>query len=279
MANGTTLTGMFNGETQPYKITIADGATVTLADVIFKPVKNENTKWAGINCAGDATIIVKDGTYNELFGMYDGYPAIYIPGDANNTSNNKTLTITGGTAGTGQLLASGYNNAASIGGGKEIDCGNIIIEGGKINADSTPNGGAAIGAGRAASCGNITITGGEIRATGNNYTAGIGSGYDHSTCGKIIISGGTVKAIGGDYAPAIGSGCDGSRSGDILITTGVTNVTASKSIDDTVYCIGPGKNSYCGTVRIGCTLDNNGNPVGGSNGYKTDHYFSYQPSH
>ena len=277
--DGTTLTGTFNGYTQPYKITIADGATVTLADVIIKASGDESTKWAGIICAGDATIIVKDGTYNDVYAMYEGYPAIYIPGDANNSSNNKTLTIKGGTAGTGQLRANGGVGAAGIGGGKEIDCGNIIIEGGKITANGTANGGAAIGAGPSACCGNITITGGDIFASGETNTPGIGSGYDDSICGKIIIFGGTVKAVGGDYAPAIGSGCDGSICGDILITTGVTNVTASKSIDDTVYCIGPGMNSYCGTVRIGCTLDNNGNPVGGSNGYKTDYYFSYQPSH
>ena len=195
------------------------------------------------------------------------------------SNNNKTLTIKGGTAGTGQLWANGGVGAAGIGGGKEIDCGNIIIEGGKITANCTANGGAAIGAGPSACCGNITITGGDIFASGETNTPGIGSGYDDSICGTIIIFGGTVKAVGGDYAPAIGSGCDGSICGDILITTGVTNVTASKSIDDTVYCIGPGMNSYCGTVRIGCTLDNNGNPVGGSNGYKTDYYFSYQPSH
>lgn len=264
VANGTTLTGWFDGNTQPYKITIADGATVTLADVIFKPVDSENTKWAGINCAGDATIIVKDGTINQVFGMYDGYPAIYVPGEANNSNNNKTLTIKGGTAGTGQLWATGSINAAGIGGGKEIDCGNIIIEGGKITANGTGNGGAAIGAGPSACCGNITITGGDIFASGDTNTPGIGSGYDDSICGKIMISGGTVNAIGGDYAPGIGSGYDGSKCGEILITTGVTQVTASKSIDVTVYSIGPGNNSYCGTVRIGCTLDNNGNPLGGT---------------
>lgn len=281
VANGTTLTGTFDGYTQPYKITIADGATVTLADVIFKPVDSENTKWAGINCAGDATIIVKDGTINQVFGMYDGYPAIYVPGEANNSNNNKTLTIKGGTAGTGQLTATGIINAAGIGGGKEIDCGNIIIEGGKIIANGTANGGASIGAGRAASCGNITITGGDIFAIGHTNTPGIGSGYDHSTCGKIIISGGTVEAIGGDYAPAIGSGGNFSNCGEILITTGVTQVTASRSIDDTVYCIGPGMNSYCGMVYVGCTLDTNGDPNDDGSLYPDgigDSPFTYPPS-
>ena len=219
--------------------------------------------------------VTEAGTVQVTISNYGNFPGMKYSTDGGLT---KTLTIKGGTAGTGQLWANGGGGAAGIGGGKEIDCGNIIIEGGIITANGTANGGASIGAGRAASCGNITITGGEIYASECNYTAGIGSGYDHSTCGKIIISGGTVYATGGEYAAAIGSGYDVSKCGDILITTGVTKVIVSKPFDNTVYSIGPGNNSTCGTVWIDCTLDTDGNPVGGSKGFKTDSSFIYQPS-
>ena len=276
--NGETLTGTLAGN---YKISIADGATVTLDGVTINGVNNDSYKWAGITCEGDATIILKDGTTNTVNGFYQNYPGIYVP-------SGKTLTIKGETAGTGSLTAicqdkNGF--AAGIGGNNEESCGNIVIAGGTINA--TGGCGAGIGSGPESSCGAITISGGTVTATGGNRGAGIGSG-DYGTCGAITISGGTVSATGGAYGAGIGSSLgEGNQSskgkcgditisggtvtatggiggagigsgyegscGNITITTGVTQVTATKGAGAN-NSIGAGNDGTCGTVTIGGTV-------------------------
>ena len=273
--DGEVLTGTLANNV---KISIADGATVTLKDVQI----NESGTWtsgnyAGITCAGNATITL-EGT-NTVKGFYEDYPGIQVPVD-------KTLTIQG----TGSLNASSNGYGAGIGGGYEISCGNIVIKGGTINAnggggcsgigigtgdltcgtitisggDITANGGtngAGIGIGGggsgASSCGAITISGGTVKATGGNGGAGIGSGhyggFGSSSCGTITISGGTVEATGGSNAAGIGSGhndgAGASSCGTITITSGVTSVTATKG-SGAPNSIGAGKGSSEITVNI-----------------------------
>ena len=284
--NGDVLTGTLNGSTQPYKITIAAGATVTLDEVTINGENDYEYAWAGITCEGDATIILKDGSTNTVKGFDANYPGIYVP-------SGNTLTIKGETKGTGSLNASSNGSGAGIGGGN-INCGNIEIQGGKITATGG-SGAAGIGSGSYKSCGTITISGGTITANGGEYAAGIGTGYtENSYCGditisggtvtatggengagigtgksgscyNITISGGTVSATGGEYAAGIGSGSNWGDCGNITITTGVTQVTATKG-NEAPNSIGAGYKATCGTVTIGCTLDNDGNPVGGETG-------------
>ena len=201
--NGTVITGTLGGN---YKVSIADGATVTLRDVTINGESDDNYGWAGITCVGNATIILEGA--NTVKGFYEDYPGIHVPA-------NKTLTIKGD----GSLDASSNGYGAGIGGGWEISCGNIVIEGG-----------------------SITANGGEL-------SAGIGSGGDSSGCGNITITGGIVEATGGNYAAGIGSGDQGS-CGDITITKGVTSVTATKG-DSAPNSIGAGNDGTCGTVTIG----------------------------
>ena len=235
--NGETLTGTLNGETQPYKISIAAGATVTLDGVTINGANSGDFKWAGITCAGDATIILKDGTTNTVKGFYSWYPGIHPAVD-------HKLTIKG----TGSLTASSNGAGAGIGGGWSINCGNIEIQGGTITANGGC--GAGIGSGDSGSCGSITISGGTVTATGGEWGAGIGCGYGSSaSCGDITISGGTVTATGGDQGVGIGGGKK-AKCGDITITTGVTQVTATKG-NDATNSIGAGNDGTCGTVTIG----------------------------
>ena len=240
--DGAILTGTLGANVQ---ISIADGATVTLAGVNITNL-GDNCDWAGINCPGDATIILKDGSTNTVCAGRDGdgynnYPGIWIaPG--------KKLTIKGG----GQLTAYSNNTipypyGAGIGGGFGISCGNIEIQGGDITATGGPSA-AGIGSGQWASCGTITITGGTVTATGGDFGAGIGSGYNNASCGVITISGGTVTANGGYQAAGIGSGVDASCDA-ITITTGVTQVTATKGYG-ALNSIGAGNSGTCGTVTI-----------------------------
>ena len=219
--DGEVLTGTLNGI---YKITIADGATVTIDNLTINGVLagEYDNEWAGLTCAGDATIILS-GT-NSLKGFNQNYPGIDV-------RSGKTLTIKGD----GSLTASNNGNGAGIGGVYEFSCGNITIEGGNITA--TGGGGSAgIGGGGYGSCGNILITGGTINATG-----------------------GTINATGGSDCPGIGGGRDGS-CGTITITTGVTSVTATKGSgapNSIGVANGYGSQS-CGTITIGGTVYPNG---------------------
>ena len=259
-------------------ISIAAGATVTLDGVTINGVNNSSYKWAGITCEGDATIILKDGTTNTVKGFYEDYPGILA-------AVGHTLIIKGGTAGTGSLEASSNGYGAGIGGGNQIACGNIEIQGGKITATGG-FGDAGIGSGYKAGCGSITISDGTVTATGGLNAAGIGRGNNGSggsaTCGNITISGGTVTATGGQYGAGIGSGkfassLDGAITitisggtvsatggqygagigsgnqagcGAITITADVTSVTATKGSDAT-NSIGAGNSGTCGIVTIG----------------------------
>lgn len=252
--DGQVLSGTLDGSTQPYKISIADGATVTLDGVTINGANNNNYKWAGINCEGDATIILKDGTTNVVKGFYEDYPGIYI-------AENKTLTIQGNT---GTLAASPFNGGSSGnygagigGGGYSASCGNIVIEGGVITATGGQYA-AGIGCGIRKSCGNITISGGTVTAYGNGGASGIGSGLSGS-CGSITISGtacveascvGTNSEQGG---AGIGSAFQGG-CGDISISTsGTVTATGEKNAAG----IGSGSNNwgssgqtYCGNISI-----------------------------
>ena len=228
--DGQVLTGTLG---ENVKISIADGATVTLSGVNI----NGSGTWtsgnyAGLTCLGDATIILADGTTNTVRGFQLQFPGIFVPGDKNNASNNKTLTIKGGTLGSGSLNASSSGNAPGIGSANGSNAeragGNIIIQGGTINATGG-NFSAGIGSSDISKCGNITISGGNVTATGGQYGAGIGSGYGgsstHSICGDILISGGTVEATGGEHATGIGTGWHRSDCGDITISGGTVQAT------------------------------------------------------
>ena len=262
--DGTTLTGTLDGQTHPYKIVIPDGATVTLAGVDINGENNENYIWAGINCEGNATIILADNTTNKVEGFYKNWPGIYVPGDKDDPSKNKTLIIKGGSDGSGELEAKGYGPGCGIGGGSNIACGNIIIKGGNIKAEGGDDA-AAIGSGNDSSCGNIIIEGGNIRAVGGYDSAGIGSGKD-SSCGDITISGGTIEASGEGLTAAIGSG-HGGRCGNILINGGI--VTANGGLSSAG--IGCAYESSCGNITIsGGTVKATGRDYGSGIGCSND---------
>ena len=216
--DGEILTGTLASNV---KISIADGATVTLKDVTITNL-GDNCNWAGINCPGDATLVL-EGTNTVCAGRddsgYNNYPGIYI-------ASGKTLTIQGAGNLTAYSNAS-YPSGAGIGGGYDIACGHIVINSGNITATGG-EGAAGIGGGQNVGCGNITINGGTIEATGGMYGAGIGGG-GYAYVGNIAITGGTVTATGGMSGGAgIGGGTSNGACGNITITSGVTSVTATK---------------------------------------------------
>ena len=235
--NGDVLTRA----TSSYKVTIAAGATVTLDGATI------SSGDYCIKCAGDATIILKDGSTNTLTGTGAAYPALSI-GDA-----NTTLTIQGST---GVLNATSGDWCAGIGGGYS-------------NTNNT--------------CGNIRIEGGVITAQGGYNGAGIGSDAGLATCGDIIITGGTITAKGGNGAAGIGAGygmTDPAVCGAITIANTVTKVTATKG-EYAPHSIGKGfgDEASCGTVTIGGTVYwQNNAAVGDGATYLATSPLVYQPS-
>ena len=208
------------GATTEHKVTIADGATVTLAGVNIS-----STPGACIQCLGSATILLVDETTNTL-ECNGNYQAIWA-GD-----EGTTLTIQG----SGTLNAQGGNGAAGIGGGfnnSNKTCGDIVIKGGIINAIGG-TGGAGIGSDDSGKCGSIDITGGTITATGGDYAAGIGSGWKSTTyttsCGIITITDKVTKvtATKGSSAPnSIGAGLDATCSGVLIGGLGYSGISTS----------------------------------------------------
>ncbi len=264
--DGYTLTGTLANKV---KISIADGATVTLDNAAINGYNAYMYSFAGINCEGDATIILKEGTTNTVKGFYGEFPGIYIAagktltiegtGSLNASSNGKGAGIGSGDSKTcgnivinsGTITAYGESFSAGIGSGKGGTCGTITINGGNITATSGYVGAGIGSGGESARCGNITITGGTITARcGYNNGAGIGSGV-RGTCGDITISGGNIKATASHGGAGIGSGDNGASCGNITIANTVTRVEAKKGLGDKNYSIGNGAESTCGTVKFG----------------------------
>ena len=263
-ANGAILTGKLGGAeaSNTGNVKIAAGATVTLRDVDITNVADDNgNRMAGIECLGDATIILSGSNKVKSGSIYK--PAILVPyGHKLTIKGNGALeaTVTGNGAGNGAGIGGGYDDdcgdieilsgdvtakgnaySAGIGGGDGHSCGTITITGGTVTA--TGDFGAGIGSGYKGSCGDITITGGTVTATGGNG-AGIGSGSgDSGSCGDITIKGGTVKATGG-FGAGIGSGDNGSCNG---ITIKGGTVTAK---GDDGAGIGSGHSGSCGDITI-----------------------------
>lgn len=197
--NGETLTGTLGGN---YKVSIADGATVVLKNANISYSSN-GADYAGLTLLGDGTLVLADGTNNTAIGGLDGdgysnWPGIFVPA-------GKTLTINGNT---GVLNAARGGNdttngsPAGIGASWKNPCGNIIINGGVINATGGAKS-AGIGGAFTRTCGDITINGGTITAIGHAWGSGIGLGApvaksvtSISGC-NITITGGTVTATGG----------------------------------------------------------------------------------
>ena len=228
-ADGMTITGTLGVNK---KVSIADGATVTLDGVTINGENNSSYSWAGITCLGNANINLSGE--NTVKGFYEIYPGIYVP-------SGNTLTISG----SGSLNVSSNGKGAGIGSVNYSSCGNISITGGTIEATGGENS-AGIGSGFNGSCGNISITGGTIEATGGTYAAGIGCGYSGS-CGSITITDGVTSVTakrGTEYVwinySCIGIGYGQSTCGTVTIGgIGYGNTGATPNQDDNMTFIYP----------------------------------------
>ena len=238
-----------DGSTTANTLTIQGGdstaAKVTLSNV------NINASGAAVSVSGNVELVI-EGT--NILHSGTGHAGVEKADD------NGTLTISG----TGTLEAYGGQGGAGIGGARNKNAGNIVIEGGTIKANGG-TWGAGIGGGQSAAGQNITIRDGNVTAIPGGEAAGIGGGYQGD--GKnITIEGGTVHAeSGGGNGPvaAIGGGRVYGKGENIQITGG--NVTLKTVDADDIY-IGNGQeeaeidpSKLLGTIT---KLDKDGNQVG-----------------
>ena len=222
------------------------GAKVTLSNVNIETTSN-----AAVSVSGNVELVIAGTNTLQSGPKHAG---------VEKADDNGTLTISG----TGTLEAYGGEGGAGIGGARNKNASNIVIEGGTIEANGG-TWGAGIGGGQSAAGQNITIRDGNVTAIPGGEAAGIGGGYQGS--GKnITIEGGTVYSrSGGGSGPvaAIGGGRVYGKGENIQITGG--NVTLKTVDADDIY-IGNGQeeaeidpSKLLGTIT---KLDKDGNQVG-----------------
>ncbi|WP_197019281.1 CUB domain-containing protein [Prevotella sp. MA2016] len=213
---------------------------------------SSTTSWTGGNTYvtnGDVNIADRiTVTGNVTLKLTDGY-TLTAPNGIEVRKGN-SLTIEGGTNGTGTLTIEGGTRAGIGGGYKKstysvtylTQYGDITINGGIVNVQGA-NQCAGIGGdfnSELTDNGTITINGGVVNATGGTGAAGIGGGCGSKTgayggCGAIVINGGQVTATGGGDGPGIGPGkdVDDNTSGSLVLgwtnTSDIIQVTGVKS--------------------------------------------------
>lgn len=165
---------------------------------------------------------------------------------------DSSLTIYRQKGGTGQLIATGSQYCAAIGGNQWENNGSIRIFGGTITVSGGAKGAAGIGGGASAGGGGIYIFGGTVNATGGPDGAGIGGGIAGGG-GTIEIHDGTVNATGNaDGGAGIGGGLGGD-GGEITIYNGAVNATGGATGGAGIGggCMGDGKKTVIkdGTVN------------------------------
>lgn len=223
--NGKTLTG-----TTTNGIFISNNTTVNLTIEDLNITKSQDIS-SCISVGYGATLNLTVKGDNTLKAAGWGGAGIEVMGQTKATlritaDSTGTLTAKGGY---GEALHGSYGGAG-IGGMaritsdiKQVYVGNIIIEGGTINAAGGYQA-AGIGGTIGESGGNITITGGTVNATGGSYAAGIGGG-SNGNVDSITIGGGTVTATGGNDGAAIGVGYQGASAAGYVFSLGTISIT------------------------------------------------------
>ena len=224
-----------NGVAQTVTATVITNSTTTL-NAGWYVVTGTDVRTGSLTCNGEVHLILADGAKLSVTGAWR-QAGIQVSGDGN------FLTIYGQTAQSGQLIATGGDGAAGIGGGDSGSGSNITINGGIVTATGG-DGAAGIGGGYNGSGSNITINGGTVWTKGGVYAAGIGGG-NRSIGSYITINGGMVTATGGVSAAGIGGGRYSSGS-NITINSGNIHSTGGKSAAG----IGGGQYSFGSNITI-----------------------------
>ena len=239
-----------NGHNQTADATEITNETSTL-EAGWHVVLGNDVQTGTLTCNGEVHLILADDAKLTATGT-EYYPGIQVSGIGN------SLTIYAQNDQSGQLIATGGQFAAGIGGNNindvQRDCSPITINGGTITANAGLYG-AGIGGGYYGSGSNITINGGMVTADGGYHGACIGGGcYGNGT--YITINDGTVIAKGkkGGTAAGIGGGQHGYGS-NITINGGMVTASGAYILNDEdglLYAdgIGSGRDSDASSSNI-----------------------------
>ncbi|MBN1892520.1 MAG: InlB B-repeat-containing protein [Clostridiales bacterium] len=224
-------------------IKVEDGATLVLVDAQIKCTTDNPIQFLGsgtLLLIGESTVISNCNNYAAINVVEDGQLTVE---DYASDEATGSLRVVGGSGAAGIggnffedvgeivinggiINATGGTDSAAIGGGKTYVSSDyiftnpsIIINDGIITANGN-GGGAGIGSGR----GNvytltIEINGGEITSTGGSSGAGIGGGYlaGGSAHTTININGGNIDAVGKSDGAGIGSSFTSNYTYDLII--------------------------------------------------------------
>ena len=198
----------------------SSASAVTWSDSWYYVTGNV-TLSAGATVVGKVSLVLADGATLTVSQNTNNKAGINVTGD-----NSLVIYAQSSGAGAGQLIATGADCAAGIGGGYNQSAGRVVIYGGSVTANGGDMGGAGIGGGMMGSGGAVMISGGNVTATGN--ASGIGGGAAGSG-GIVVIKGGSVTASGG-YSNYPGIGGDGGNAKQGSLSVGY-NVVVKAGAD------------------------------------------------
>ncbi|HBE9728742.1 TPA: hypothetical protein KNI89_001108 [Clostridioides difficile] len=196
-------------------------AHVILQDGSENKLESGDKPYPGIRAGKSTTLIIDDSIVNrDIEGEFIVPENGKIPRDVTLENGDKLkkgdrLTLLD-SKNSGSLTAVGNSYAAGIGGGDTENGGNIIINGGIINATAKEGSNTVYGAG----IGGGYYTGISINIL-NPSVVDPSSGYGYS--GNITINGGLSYSYGGAHGSAFGDGCTKigvSRGYRVLVTGG-----------------------------------------------------------
>lgn len=186
-----------------------------------------------------ADLTVVDSVGGGLLDTYSrtetsGAPAVRdaIIGSRFNDSGTGDLTIDGAEV---HATVTDDSGAAAVGGGTNVDGGNVTVLSGRLVVDAW-KGSSSAGIGGGGSVvrtgGTLTVNGGEVVAYGSSRGAAIGGGGQGEGA-DVVVNGGSVTATAGtSFGDAIGNGkitsseaypADG---GTLTVNGGIVNATA-----------------------------------------------------
>ena len=238
--DGEILTGTLK---KKYHLIIPDGYTVTLFNATIKHGSKNRTTPA-IECLGNATIIIADGTKNSVKTVVNNVyqTAITVP--------DKNLIIKGQINGTGKLSISGYAGVSapslSIEGGNTFICAKETGYNGEAGDGINVSGGTLDVKSKTANgiFGKLLVTGGKVTVGTSGKVSGVAA-----ISGECSISGGTITAKAAKVVAIIG---DVSASGGTLSATS----KKTKAISGVIF-LGTGMKLYEGDIINHTTVAEN----------------------
>ena len=192
--DGEILTGTLK---KKYHLIIPDGYTVTLFNAT---IKHGSRNTPAIECLGNATIIIADGTKNSVKTVVNNVyqTAITVP-------DSKYLIINGQINGTGKLSISGYAGVSapslSIEGGNTVICAKETGYNGEAGDGINVSGGTLDVKSKTANgiFGKLLVTGGKVTVGTSGKVSGVAA-----ISGNCSISGGTITAKAAKVVAIIG---------------------------------------------------------------------------